>query len=67
MDIAQLIAALGLGRSSTLSCLDRLEKTGIIGQRTGQDDNDSLLISATTLGRAVVNKIDAFDGEIREQ
>ena len=67
MDIAQLVIALGLGQSSTLSCIDRLGKTGLIRQQTGPDDNDSLLISATTLGRSVVQKLDAIDEGNTEQ
>ena len=67
MDIARLVNALGLGRSSTLNCINRLEKTGLIGQQTGPDDNESLLISATVLGRLAVQKIDAFDDGNIEQ
>lgn len=67
MDIARLVDALGLGRSSTLNCINRLEKTGLIGQQIGPDDNESLLISATVLGRLVVQKIDTIDAERRYQ
>ena len=61
MDIVQLVDVLGLGRSSTLGCIERLEKTGLIRQQTGSNDSESLLISATALGMAALNKIEAID------
>ncbi len=67
MDIAQLVDTLGLGRSSTLRCIDRLEKTGLVRQQTGPHDGDSLLICATDLGMAALKRIDAFDEGNREQ
>lgn len=63
MDIAQLVVVLGLGQSATLSCLDRLEKAGLVQQQTGPHGGDVLLISPTTLGIEVINRIDEVDQE----
>ena len=61
MEIPRLVVDLGLGQSATLSCLDRLEKTGLVRQKTSPHEGDALPIVATSLGIEVINRIDAVD------
>ncbi len=61
MEIEQLVNVLGLSRSSTFDCIDRLDQGGLVRQQTNPNDGDVVLISATDMGTDFINRIDSAD------
>ena len=61
MEIDQLASVLTASRSSTIKSINRLEKGGMVRQRTNSNDSNAVLISTTRLGMNFVRKIDGGD------
>jgi DNA-binding MarR family transcriptional regulator len=61
MQFDELVNVLGLGQTSTLDCIDRLDQSGLIRQQKCPNGSDVVLISATDRGTDFINRIDSAD------
>lgn len=63
MEVGQLASVLTLDRKSTLESIARLERKGLVQQRTSIANDSVVLISTTIAGVNFVRKIDCGDDD----